>query len=90
MAFKIDQCELTNRVTTSLVFVTFDTAGEVTKPKFSRYDRAHHLGVAGRRMWWLGISVDRVEGGKIAENWVSWGMMSMLQQLGAVSWPPRP
>jgi steroid delta-isomerase-like uncharacterized protein len=38
---------------------------------------------------WLGIAIDRVVGGKIAENWVSWDMMGMLQQLGTVSWPPR-
>jgi predicted ester cyclase len=48
------------------------------------------LGPTQKQVQWLGISVDRIESGKIAENWVSWGMMSMLQQLGAVSWPPRP
>jgi predicted ester cyclase len=38
---------------------------------------------------WLGIAIDRVVDGKIAENWVSWDTMGMLQQLGAVSWPSR-
>jgi steroid delta-isomerase-like uncharacterized protein len=37
---------------------------------------------------WSAISIDRVVGGKIVEEWVSWDLMGMLQQLGAVSWPP--
>jgi predicted ester cyclase len=36
---------------------------------------------------WSGISIDRVVGGKLAEEWVSCDLMGMLQQLGAVSWP---
>jgi steroid delta-isomerase-like uncharacterized protein len=38
---------------------------------------------------WSAISIDRVVGGKIAESWASWDLMGMLQQLGAVTWPPR-
>ena len=41
----------------------------------------------GRQVSWMGIVIDRVEGGRIAENWVSWDMFSMLHQLGAVSSP---
>jgi steroid delta-isomerase-like uncharacterized protein len=41
----------------------------------------------GKRIEWMGIELARVEGGKIAENWVSWDMYGMLQQLGAI--PPR-
>jgi predicted ester cyclase len=36
---------------------------------------------------WAGISIDRIEHGKMVENWVSWEMMGMLQQLGVVSLP---
>ena len=38
----------------------------------------------GRRVEWMGIEIARVDGGKIAENWVSWDMYGMLQQLGAL------
>jgi steroid delta-isomerase-like uncharacterized protein len=38
-----------------------------------------------KRAQWAGISIDRIEQGKIVENWVSWDMMGMLQQLGVVS-----
>ena len=34
-----------------------------------------------------GVSIDRVEGGKIAETWVYWDTLGMLQQLGAVPTP---
>jgi steroid delta-isomerase-like uncharacterized protein len=40
-----------------------------------------------KRAQWAGISIDRIEQGKIVENWVSWDMMGMLQQLGVVSLP---
>ncbi|HEV8419788.1 MAG TPA: ester cyclase, partial [Actinomycetota bacterium] len=33
---------------------------------------------------WMGISIDRIVDGRITENWVSWDMLGMLQQLGAV------
>jgi hypothetical protein len=42
-----------------------------------------------KRAQWAGISIDRIEHGKIVENWVSWDMMGMLQQLGVVSLPSR-
>lgn len=32
----------------------------------------------------MGIEIARIEHGKIAENWVSWDMYGMLQQLGAL------
>jgi steroid delta-isomerase-like uncharacterized protein len=31
-----------------------------------------------------GITIDRFEGGKIAEGWTNWDTLGMLQQLGAV------
>jgi steroid delta-isomerase-like uncharacterized protein len=42
-----------------------------------------------KRAQWAGISIDRIEQGKIVENWVSWDMMGMLQQLGVVSLPSQ-
>jgi predicted ester cyclase len=42
-----------------------------------------------KRAQWAGISIDRIEQGKIVENWVSWDMMGMLQQLGLVSLPSQ-
>ena len=43
------------------------------------------FGVAptGRRVEWSGIEIARVVDGRIVENWVSWDMYGMLQQLGA-------
>jgi predicted ester cyclase len=43
------------------------------------------MGVAptGKRATWTGIAIDRIAGGKIAESWVNWDMLGMLQQLGA-------
>ena len=34
-----------------------------------------------------GITIDRIEDGKIAESWVCWDALGMLQQLGAVPAP---
>ena len=34
-----------------------------------------------------GVSIDRIESGKIAETWVYWDTLGMLQQLGAVPTP---
>jgi steroid delta-isomerase-like uncharacterized protein len=31
-----------------------------------------------------GITIDRIEGGKIAETWTNWDTLGMMQQLGAV------
>lgn len=35
----------------------------------------------GTRVSWMGITIDRIENGRIVENWVSWDMHGMLQQL---------
>ena len=44
------------------------------------------LGTAptGRRVTVPGILIDRVAGGRIAEEWASYDALSMLQQLGAI------
>ena len=31
-----------------------------------------------------GISIERFENGQIAETWVNWDFMGMLQQLGVI------
>lgn len=33
---------------------------------------------------WMGIVIDRIEEGKIAEEWVSWDLFGMMQQLGGI------
>jgi steroid delta-isomerase-like uncharacterized protein len=49
------------------------------------------LGVpaTGKRIEVTGISVDRIEGGKIVEGWVSWDRLGLLRQLGAVPKPDQ-
>jgi predicted ester cyclase len=37
-----------------------------------------------RRITISGISIERFEGGKIAESWVNWDFLGMLQQLGVI------
>jgi predicted ester cyclase len=32
---------------------------------------------------WMAVSIDRIEGGKIIEEWGCWDMYGMMQQLGA-------
>ena len=41
----------------------------------------------GKRIIISGISIDRYEHGKIAESWVNWDFMGMLQQLGVIPTP---
>jgi len=47
------------------------------------------MGVAptGKAATWTGIFIDRLTGGKIAEQWVVFDALSMLQQIGAVALP---
>ena len=44
----------------------------------------YNLAPTGRRATVAGISVHRVESGKIAEAWVSWDGLGLMQQLGLV------
>lgn len=39
----------------------------------------------GKQVSLTGISIHRIENGKIVETWTNWDMMGMMQQLGAVS-----
>ena len=43
------------------------------------------LQASNKRASWMGIVIDRVEEGKIVEEWVSWDLFGMMQQLGAVA-----
>ena len=38
----------------------------------------------GKRITISGISIERYEDGKMAETWVNWDFMGMLQQLGVI------
>lgn len=38
----------------------------------------------GQRIMITGISIERFENGQIAETWVNWDFMGMLQQLGVI------
>jgi steroid delta-isomerase-like uncharacterized protein len=42
------------------------------------------LPASGRSSTVTGITIDRIEGGKIAESWGNWDTLGMMQQLGAV------
>ena len=39
----------------------------------------------GKEITTTGISVIRIAGGKVAEQWVTWDTLGMMQQLGAVA-----
>ena len=38
-----------------------------------------------KRATWMGIAIDRIEDGKIVEEWVSWDLFGMMQQLGRIA-----
>jgi predicted ester cyclase len=40
-----------------------------------------------KRASWMAIAIDRIEGGRIVEEWVSWDLFGMMQQLGAIHSP---
>jgi steroid delta-isomerase-like uncharacterized protein len=44
---------------------------------------------SGKQATVTGISIDRLEGGKIIESWNNWDTLGMLQQLGVVPEPAR-
>jgi steroid delta-isomerase-like uncharacterized protein len=48
--------------------------------------RGEIMGVApsGKQIEVSGMSMDRISGGKIAENWVNWEALEMMQQIGAI------
>jgi steroid delta-isomerase-like uncharacterized protein len=44
----------------------------------------------GRKVQFSGIAIDRVDEGKIVEDWVYWNVLDILQQLGFTLNPPQP
>ncbi len=44
-----------------------------------------NLPPSGKKLRWSGIAIDRIANGRIAESWVNWDKLGMLEQLGAVS-----
>jgi steroid delta-isomerase-like uncharacterized protein len=44
-------------------------------------------GPTGRTATVTGITIQRLEGGRIVEGWTSWDMLGMLQQFGIASQP---
>jgi steroid delta-isomerase-like uncharacterized protein len=45
------------------------------------------LPASGRSSTVTGMTIDRIEGGKIVESWGNWDTLGMMQQLGAVPAP---
>jgi steroid delta-isomerase-like uncharacterized protein len=75
-----------------LAFTIDDVLAEGNKVTVRWTSRATHKGVlmgiapTGKLITVTGISVVRITAGKVAEAWVTWDTLGMLQQLGAV--PP--
>jgi steroid delta-isomerase-like uncharacterized protein len=46
------------------------------------------LAPSGKRVSVEGIRIDRIEGGKIAESWMQWDTLGLLEQLGALAARP--
>ena len=42
---------------------------------------------SGRRVEISGINIDRVEGGKVVEEWASYDLLGAMRQLGAIPEP---
>jgi steroid delta-isomerase-like uncharacterized protein len=49
--------------------------------------RGEFMGVhtSGRRMEVSGMSMDRISGGRIIENWNNWEALELMRQIGAIS-----
>jgi steroid delta-isomerase-like uncharacterized protein len=75
-----------------LTFTIDDALAEGNKVTVRWTARSTHKGVlmgiapTGKPVTVTGISVVRVTGGKVAEHWVTWDALGMMQQLGAI--PP--
>ena len=51
--------------------------------------RGTFMGVepTNKELTWTGITIDRIDEGRIVESWANWDMMGMMQQLGVVPEP---
>ena len=67
------------------------TAGDKVVSRFtaSGTHKGEWMGIpaTGKRMTSPGISIHRMAGGKIVDNWVSMDMLGVLQQLGVIPMP---
>ena len=58
----------------------------VTRWKVTATHQGDFLGIAptGKRITVTGISIHRISGGKIVEEWQQWDSLGLMQQLGVV------
>jgi steroid delta-isomerase-like uncharacterized protein len=76
-----------------LQFTIYEMIAEGDKVAFRWIARGTHEGElmdippTGRQCETTGISIFRLEDGKIAEDWVNWDQLGFLQQLGVVPAP---
>jgi predicted ester cyclase len=58
----------------------------VTRWSFTGIHRGNLMGIAptGKQVTTSGVMIDRIVGGKIAEEWEEYDALGMMQQLGAV------
>jgi steroid delta-isomerase-like uncharacterized protein len=47
------------------------------------------VGPTGNQVEITGISISRIEGGKIAEDWINYDALGMMQQMGAIPSPEQ-
>jgi steroid delta-isomerase-like uncharacterized protein len=47
------------------------------------------VGPTGNQVEITGISISRIEGGKIAEDWINYDALGMMQQIGAIPSPEQ-
>ena len=47
------------------------------------------LPATGKRVTLTGITITRIAGGKVAEEWTNWDALGMMQQVGAVPQTPK-
>jgi predicted ester cyclase len=64
----------------------------VTRWRGSGTHRGDLFGIAptGNRVTFVGITINRIEGGKVAEEWQIFDALGMMQQLGAIPSPGQP
>lgn len=51
----------------------------------SEVERIRYERKQAKRASWMGIAIDRIEGGRIVEEGVSWDLFGLMQQLGAIT-----
>jgi len=56
----------------------------VTRWSFTGIHRGNLMGIARKLVTTSGVMIDRIVGGKIAEEWEEYDALGMMQQLGAV------